>query len=85
MASHHPIRKVRSGTQSVQKLQDDPHMLGTKNKEHEYKHNVLMIQKNKVGGSKSEPRSHLSVIVGHQRRYSSNHPFSILSLLYMVT
>nr|POF18328.1 hypothetical protein CFP56_76790 [Quercus suber] len=45
MASHHPIRK---------KLQDDPHMLGTKNKEHEDKHNVLMTQKNKVGGSKSE-------------------------------
>lgn len=43
-------------TESVQKLQDDPHMLGTKNKEHEDKHNVPMIQKNKVGGSKSEPR-----------------------------
>ncbi|KAF3949974.1 hypothetical protein CMV_024219 [Castanea mollissima] len=56
VASHHPIRK---------KLQDDPHMLGTKNKEHEDKHNVPMIQKNKVGGSKSEPRSHLSVIVGN--------------------
>nr|POF20798.1 hypothetical protein CFP56_14312 [Quercus suber] len=60
MASHHPIRK---------KLQDDPHMLGTKNKEHEDKHNVLMTQKNKVGGSKSElARSHLSLIV--EREFS---------------
>ncbi|KAF3952893.1 hypothetical protein CMV_021601 [Castanea mollissima] len=52
----------------MEKLQDDPHMLGTKNKEHEDKHNVLMIQKNKVGGSKSEPRSHLSLIV--EREFS---------------
>ena len=39
----------------MQKLQDDPHMLGTKNKEHEDKHNFLMTQKKKkVGGSNSE-------------------------------
>ena len=38
----------------MQKLQDDPHMLGPKNKEHEDKHNVLMTHKKKVGGSNSE-------------------------------